>query len=545
MIQNKMVEHELSILNKLNLNFQHPPKYSTEYENLLDLLNPIVVMTSQDSNYRETLSSSEEIWKTLSEATGSPKLFDVVISNTEMKFWYFRMFRGIILLARNLSVSNQTCPQKLLIQNKIIKSYNHLVLNSKTYDNMETALYSSSCEFLYNISKNAVIFDKTTIDDLVLFLQYPSKHPKIESLTLPFTLFFSNMVQHDDFLYYFLKHPDVDKVLYNLLVQQVTKNHTELFGIINNKDQNTEQISTLSAIQITTFSRVISNESFGSYLQQTEEADTEKFLVYLKIAQVICNSSDRWTKYELTGIMTWCFRVFEACSDAIQEYFIKQLEEESQARILHDKLVITLDIISKLAQFEHVRKFVIFYKGLERLISLLYTFQKNLVRVNFQKDKVGSTDQVKTTDSYGYKIDDQTKLSQRIDYQSGTIKLTNFPECKSLIVEILTFLTYENTDIQNKIRELQGLELILSNCVIDDNDPFIKERSIVCIRFLLQNNPENQDFVAKLEAKKAIQDDTLAKAGYEVKIDGSGNVGLASSGKIIEEGKLKRKLDKD
>ena len=82
--------------------------------------------------------------------------------------------------------------------------------------------------------------------------------------------------------------------------------------------------------------------------------------------------------------------------------------------------------------------------------------------------------------------------------------------------------------MQDRIRELHGLELVLSNCVIDDNDPFIKERSVVCIKYLLQDNRPNQDFVAQLEAKKAVQDDVLSEAGYEVKIGNTGELKLDS-----------------
>ncbi|KAK7679849.1 copper transport protein [Cerrena zonata] len=44
--------------------------------------------------------------------------------------------------------------------------------------------------------------------------------------------------------------------------------------------------------------------------------------------------------------------------------------------------------------------------------------------------------------------------------------------------------------------------------MIDDNDPFIKERSIVCLKFLL----------ADLEAKKTYDDQALKEVGYEVEI---------------------------
>lgn len=135
---------------------------------------------------------------------------------------------------------------------------------------------------------------------------------------------------------------------------------------------------------------------------------------------------------------------------------------------------------------------------------------------------------MKTMDATGEKVSDEALLNQRVDYDSFQILPTNFPECKLLIIEILTMLVYNRREVQDRIRELHGLELVLSNCVIDDNDPFIKERSVVCIKYLLQDNRPNQDFVAQLEAKKAVQDDVLSEAGYEVKIGNTGELKLDS-----------------
>ncbi|KAM9886264.1 hypothetical protein OXX79_014309 [Metschnikowia pulcherrima] len=68
------------------------------------------------------------------------------------------------------------------------------------------------------------------------------------------------------------------------------------------------------------------------------------------------------------------------------------------------------------------------------------------------------------------------------------------------------------------MRELHGLELILSNCVIDEDNPYIKEHSVLCLRFVLQENQRNQEFVASLEAKQVVNADALSEAGYEVSI---------------------------
>ncbi|CAI4869474.1 CLL_collapsed_G0005850.mRNA.1.CDS.1 [Saccharomyces cerevisiae] len=99
---------------------------------------------------------------------------------------------------------------------------------------------------------------------------------------------------------------------------------------------------------------------------------------------------------------------------------------------------------------------------------------------------------------------------------------------RTVIIEILASLVYAHPEIQDQIRELGGLALILSNCVIDDNDPFIKERSIVCLKFLLKNNAKNQEYVKKMEAQDVVQDDALSKAGFEISVEKGGKVRLVS-----------------
>ena len=143
----------------------------------------------------------------------------------------------------------------------------------------------------------------------------------------------------------------------------------------------------------------------------------------------------------------------------------------------------------------------------------------------------GNITNIKTTDSIGTEIVENKKIVSRIDYGTNTIKSTNFPEIKSFIIELLANLSYRNKENQDKIRELHGLEVVLSNCVIDDNDPFIKERSIICIRFLLEGNPENQKIVAQLEAKGVVKDKDLEEAGYEVKVNKEGEIKLTSKPK--------------
>lgn len=533
-----MCNSEILVISNIVDNLRTVPTHIDSYGQVLDSLNPIVIHTAQDGSYRDELASKADLWNKLSEALEATKVSEVIkVGDDELTFWYLRTLRGVMLLIRNLSVSNQETPQQLLTQNKILRIFLELSQHKISNIEMETSLYTTALTVLHNISKISVVFDKTMIDQLMLFLAYPIQHPEIKmEIIFPYLLFFENMLQSDDFLYYFFKHDLKDSILHDFLMNNVMQKHSYLFNyfVINDKKPPAEgeeinedrEMSNIDLIFVRCFRKIVTNESFSPYLLCQEETHYEKFTNFLRIGQVVATSIETWDKYELTGIMAWCFEIFSKTAVSIKEYFEKNTDDITIAKKLHQNISSTLDIISSFSRYEHVQKYILSYKGLEKLIDLLSIFQKNLIRINFVKDKTGTIENFKTTDSLGNKITDSTKIHSRVDYQKFTIMATNFPESKLLIIEILGNLCYKKKEIQDEIRLKHGLELILSNCVIDDNDPFIKERSIVCVKFLLENNAENQKFVASLEAKKAADDDTLSQAGYQVDIDKNGEIQL-------------------
>ncbi|EDO18780.1 hypothetical protein Kpol_1028p55 [Vanderwaltozyma polyspora DSM 70294] len=537
-----MVESVVKVIDDVGKLLEECPSNIQIYQDVLVGLGTMVSKTSEDEKYRETLANNRDIWVHCRDSLRrciSDK--SQRIASVDVRFIYLRTLRGLILLLRNLSASNQEIARDLLIQNTVINSFTHVTSLSSTYEEIEVSLFIITSSLLHNITKGFYLFDKTTMDEIMIYLKYPLLHKgKQLDLIYPYVLFFLNLSYNDDFLYHFYRHKDVNIVLRNIILEDIVVYNTSLHKYMNKRHISSD-IHNLSSLEIhilKLFSRIASNESFAPYFEQTEKDDEEYFFKFFKLMQLVVTSHERWDKYQLTAIMAWCYRIFEQSAESVKQYFELKKDDESIAIFLHEKLTISLDIMSKLSEYEHVQKFILFYQGLEKLIELFRILQENLIKINFHKDNKGNIKDIKSTNSLGDKITSSELLNNRVDYKHQAIKATNFPECKSLLVEILSNLTFENKEVQDNIRELRGLELILSNCVIDDNDPFIKERSIMCIRFLLTENKENQSFVADLEAKKAVQDETLSEAGYEVKIDENGNVGLVSNGK---EGPLPKK----
>lgn len=87
---------------------------------------------------------------------------------------------------------------------------------------------------------------------------------------------------------------------------------------------------------------------------------------------------------------------------------------------------------------------------------------------------------------------------------------------KAHLIRFIGNLCHNNADNQNKVRELEGIPLILDNCNIDSNNPFISQWAIFAIRNLLDNNCENQKVVASLEKQGAADYSALRALGFEV-----------------------------
>lgn len=541
-----MLSEENKVIDKVEKILVSCPYNEKLYQEVLQELNPIVIRTAQDEEYRNILANSYSIWKQLKTSLENCTLEKIIeLCNEEHLYWYTRTIRGLIILMRNLSASNQDIPQELFLQNSVVELFVKIVSLKLKYDDIETSTFIAISSFLHNVTKKSVVFDRSILKSLMIFLQYPLEHPeKKHDLLFPYLLYFVNLTTNEDFLYYFFRQEQCTEILYNFFILDMIKNHSTLSHYLKNISQEKDvgssievsekELTAIDMALVRLFSILACNESFCGYFEKLKDNDIPKTIDILHIMQLVITSSDRWDKFQLTTIMMWCYNIFEKLANDVIIYFDRDEEDETKAEQIYQQLYSILDILVSLSKFQHVLEFLNSYGFLSKLVPLLKLLQDNLIRVNFTKDISEKITKVKTTDSVGNEILESKKLLKRIDYQTNTIKSTNFPEIKSFIIELLANLSYKNKNNQDKIRELHGLEIVLSNCVIDDNDPFIKEKSIVCIKFLLEGNPDNQKIVAQLEAKGAVKDKDLEEAGYEVKVSKEGEIKLTSKEKKEE-----------
>ena len=102
---------------------------------------------------------------------------------------------------------------------------------------------------------------------------------------------------------------------------------------------------------------------------------------------------------------------------------------------------------------------------------------------------------------------------------------------KKLIVLVLSSLVWKSSLVQNQIREHEGVDVILACSQYDGHNPYIKEHAVMCMKFLLENNPANQNVVAGLEAHEIVGgQDVLKEAGLEAVVNEEGRVKLVRNG---------------
>lgn len=108
---------------------------------------------------------------------------------------------------------------------------------------------------------------------------------------------------------------------------------------------------------------------------------------------------------------------------------------------------------------------------------------------------------------------------------------------KKLIVLVLSSLVWKSPTVQNQIRQHGGVETILSCTQYDAHNPYIKEHAVMCLKFLLEGNRENQGLVEGLEAREVVRDangglgeDVLRGFGLEARVEEGGKVRLVETG---------------
>ncbi|CAG8465761.1 12145_t:CDS:2 [Acaulospora colombiana] len=182
-----------------------------------------------------------------------------------------------------------------------------------------------------------------------------------------------------------------------------------------------------------------------------------------------------------------------------------KLQESEDTELMITGLVILLECLGKLSQdVDNGIRECLFKEGIiATCISLLFQADQTLPRVT-------------------------KAVSTFPNSQDGA---TGFSYIKRNIVKVIGNMSFENKIVQDEVRELGGIPLVLNQCNIDDNNPYIREQAIFAIRSLLVGNPDNQKFVDELQPVGAVQNDILREIHVKAELRKDGKVKLVADHK--------------
>ncbi|XP_063784957.1 ataxin-10 isoform X2 [Pseudophryne corroboree] len=87
---------------------------------------------------------------------------------------------------------------------------------------------------------------------------------------------------------------------------------------------------------------------------------------------------------------------------------------------------------------------------------------------------------------------------------------------KAHLIRLIANLCFRNKENQDKIYQLDGIPLILDNCSIDDNNPFLNQWAVYAIRNLTEQNEKNQELIASMERQGLADTSQLESMGLHV-----------------------------
>ncbi|XP_062426809.1 ataxin-10 [Rhea pennata] len=87
---------------------------------------------------------------------------------------------------------------------------------------------------------------------------------------------------------------------------------------------------------------------------------------------------------------------------------------------------------------------------------------------------------------------------------------------KSHLIRLIGNLCYKNKENQDKVCQLDGIPLILDNCSVDDNNPFVNQWAVYAIRNLIEQNERNQQLIAQMEEQGLADNSVLESMGLKI-----------------------------
>ncbi|CAJ2660884.1 ataxin-10-like [Trifolium pratense] len=111
------------------------------------------------------------------------------------------------------------------------------------------------------------------------------------------------------------------------------------------------------------------------------------------------------------------------------------------------------------------------------------------------------------------------KQSDNQDGASCSSKPCPYKGFRRDIVALIGNCVYRRKHVQDEIRSRNGILLLLQQCVTDEDNPYLREWGLWCVRNILEGNEENQKVVAELQLQGSADVPEISALGLRVDID--------------------------
>ncbi|GJJ11219.1 hypothetical protein Clacol_005451 [Clathrus columnatus] len=95
------------------------------------------------------------------------------------------------------------------------------------------------------------------------------------------------------------------------------------------------------------------------------------------------------------------------------------------------------------------------------------------------------------------------------DAATNLIDTKGFAYLKRDLVRLVGTICYQRSDMQDRVRECEGIPVIMGLCVIDERNPYLQEHALFALRNILHQNPFNQAIVHEYKLDYEIRHLTL------------------------------------
>eukprot|EP00252_Welwitschia_mirabilis_P000919 TRINITY_DN10910_c0_g1_i1.p2 TRINITY_DN10910_c0_g1~~TRINITY_DN10910_c0_g1_i1.p2 ORF type:complete len:198 (+),score=43.05 TRINITY_DN10910_c0_g1_i1:1057-1650(+) len=103
----------------------------------------------------------------------------------------------------------------------------------------------------------------------------------------------------------------------------------------------------------------------------------------------------------------------------------------------------------------------------------------------------------------------------------GSCKICPYRGFRRDLVSVLANAAFRRKRVQDRIRECNGIFVLLQQCIVDASNPFLKEWGLWALRNLLEDNKENQNEIADLQLQDSVNTQDIKQMGLKIEIDSS------------------------